>query len=315
MTEKSKIFVDGNCVVCSWEISHYKRKAPDLFDLVDISSKEFDAKAYGLTPEAVNVDMHVLTPSGELKIGVDAFAHIWSRIQGLKIFSHLIQAPIVYPVSKLGYKIFTLIRPYLPKKNSLLLAFLLVYSQTVMAIEEPKFIVESKTDTYEIRKYEPVLVAETIVQSDFENAGNQSFRILADYIFGYNQSQTKISMTAPVSQKQESQKIAMTAPVSQQKSTNGFVVQFTMPSEFTIETLPKPVDPRVTIKKLPAKRVAVLRYSGRWTESNYNEHLTEFNETLRKNNLKTVGEPILNRYDPPFMPWFLRRNEIWIELK
>ncbi len=114
---KTKIFVDGNCIVCDWEISHYKRIAPELFDLVDISDPAFDAKAFGLTPAAVNSDMHVLTPEGQVKVGVDAFAHIWSKIPKFKRAEQLILLPGVYCMAKVGYKIFTKVRPFLPKKK------------------------------------------------------------------------------------------------------------------------------------------------------------------------------------------------------
>lgn len=103
-------------MVCSWEISHYKRIAPELFELVDISDPSFDAAQFGLNAQSVNVDMHVLTPDGELKVGVDAFAHIWSRIPKLNFADKLIRLPIVYPLAKIGYKLFTVVRPYLPKK-------------------------------------------------------------------------------------------------------------------------------------------------------------------------------------------------------
>ena len=114
---KSKILFDGNCIVCDFEISHYRRVAPDLFEMVDISSPQFQASHYNLTKEAVDKDMHVLTPDGDLRIGVDAFAHIWSRIPRYQVFSRWIQAPGIYPVAKLGYKVFTVVRPYLPKKK------------------------------------------------------------------------------------------------------------------------------------------------------------------------------------------------------
>jgi len=117
MDNKTKIFVDGNCLVCDWEISHYKRIAPELFDLVDISDSDFKASSFGLSLKAVNKDMHVLTPEGELKIGVDAFAHIWSRIPRLQPAEKLISLPVINPMAKFGYKIFTIIRPYLPKKK------------------------------------------------------------------------------------------------------------------------------------------------------------------------------------------------------
>lgn len=114
---KSKILVDGNCIICDWEISHYKKIAPDLFEIVDISHPDFDAKTYGLTPEAVNINMHVLTPEGEIKVGVMAFAHIWSRIDKFNWAARLIQLPIINPSAQLFYKVFTIIRPYLPKKK------------------------------------------------------------------------------------------------------------------------------------------------------------------------------------------------------
>lgn len=187
-------------------------------------------------------------------------------------------------------------------------------SGVAMAIEEPKFSVETKTEHYEIRKYETVLVAETKVESEFESAGNQAFRILADYIFGNNKSKTKISMTAPVSQQAVSEKIAMTAPVSQIKSGTGYLVQFTMPNKFTKETLPEPNDARVNIREIPVRRVAAFEYSGSWSEERYNEKLKQFLENLKQDGVVTTGNPELARYNSPWTLWFLRRNEILIEV-
>jgi hypothetical protein len=184
-----------------------------------------------------------------------------------------------------------------------------------MAIEEPDFSVKSKAANYEIRSYGPVLVAETNVEADFENAGNQSFRILANYIFGANQAKTKIAMTAPVTQESKSEKIEMTAPVTQSKGSAGFVVQFTMPKKYTMETIPRPNDSRVSLRQLPAREVAVYTYSGSWSESRYNKMLAAFKEELKSDGVVTAGEPVLARYNSPFQLWFLRRNEIWIEVK
>jgi predicted DCC family thiol-disulfide oxidoreductase YuxK len=117
MNPKTKVFVDGNCIVCDWEIAHYKRMAPELFEIVDISAPDFNAADFSLTAEAVNKNMHVLTPEGDLKIGVEAFAHIWSRIEKYKLAAKLIKAPLINPLAKLGYKAFASLRPYLPKKN------------------------------------------------------------------------------------------------------------------------------------------------------------------------------------------------------
>ena len=193
--------------------------------------------------------------------------------------------------------------------------FVLLFMGVVMAIEEPDYTVESKTANYEIRKYGPVVVAETEIQSDFENAGNQAFRILAGYIFGANKSKTKIEMTAPVSQAAKSEKIDMTAPVTQVKAATGFIVQFTMPKKFTLDTLPVPNDSRVHLREMPARQVAVFSYSGSWSESRYLDKLATFKEELAKNKVEPIGEPVLARYNSPFQLWFLRRNEIWLEVK
>ncbi len=179
-----------------------------------------------------------------------------------------------------------------------------------MAIEEPAYTVISKTSKYEVRKYGPLIVAQTTVTTDFENAGNQAFRILAAYIFGANHSKTKIAMTAPVNQ----EKIKMTAPVTQSQEQSGFLVQFTMPKDYTLETLPTPNDSRVVLKEMPAKKVAVFLYSGSWSEARYQAKLNEFKEALKNDSVPTTGEPVLARFNSPFQLWFLRRNEIWIEI-
>lgn len=195
------------------------------------------------------------------------------------------------------------------------MAFILLFSGVVMAIEEPQYTVESKSQHYEIRKYGPVIVAETKIESDFENAGNQAFKILAGYIFGANQSKTKIAMTAPVKQKALSEKIEMTAPVTQAKGVSGFVVQFTMPQKYSLDTLPVPDDSRVQLRQLSARKVAVFTYSGSWSESRYLEKLSDFNLELKSDKVEIFGEPMLARYNSPFQLWFLRHNEIWLEVK
>lgn len=183
----------------------------------------------------------------------------------------------------------------------------------VMAIEEPKYTVETQKDLYEIRNYTETLVAETVIDASFDKAGNQAFKILADYIFGNNTSQTKIEMTAPVSQV-KSEKIEMTAPVNLSKAEKGFLVQFTMPAKFNMQTIPQPNDKRVQIRSIPKRKVAVFRYSGSWSEQRYKEKLAQFMSALQKDNIKTIGEPIFARFNSPFQLWFLRRNEIWLEV-
>ena len=187
-------------------------------------------------------------------------------------------------------------------------------SPMASAIEEPKYTVVREYDGFEIREYAPYLVAEVTVPGPAEEAGNQGFRILAAYIFGKNRGERKISMTAPVAQAPAPSRIEMTAPVTQAAASDGYVVQFSMPSEYTLETLPEPLDPQVKLKEVSGGRVAVIRYSGTWTERNYKEHLEKLQRGVEAAGLRTTGSPIYSRYNAPFVPWFMRRNEIWLKL-
>lgn len=114
---KTKIFVDGNCIVCDTEISHYKKMAPELFEIVDISRPDFNAAEFGFTAEDVNLKMHLLTPDHQVKTGVDAFAYIWSQMDYYKWASKVIQLPGVNQLAKIGYRIFAANRHLLPKRN------------------------------------------------------------------------------------------------------------------------------------------------------------------------------------------------------
>jgi SOUL heme-binding protein len=182
------------------------------------------------------------------------------------------------------------------------------------AVEEPKYTVVRQYDGFEIREYAPYLVAEVVVPGPSEEAGNQGFRILAGYIFGKNKGERKIAMTAPVAQTPAPTKIEMTAPVSQAATNGGYVVQFSMPGEYTLETLPEPLDPQVKLKEVTGGRFAVIRYSGTWSERNYTEHLEKLERGIEAAGLHTTGRPIYSRYNAPFVPWFMRRNEIWLKL-
>jgi hypothetical protein len=186
-----------------------------------------------------------------------------------------------------------------------------------MAIEKPQYRVVQVLQGIEVREYPPYLVAETEVSGSREEAGNAGFRRLAGYIFGKNRGEKKIAMTAPVAQ-QEGARIAMTAPVSQQerldRGASTWVIQFMMPSEYARDTLPEPLDPAVRFREVPARRVVALRYSGTWSEERYLEKLAELRARMEKEGFRAVGEPVWARYDPPFMPWFLRTNEILVEI-
>ena len=208
---------------------------------------------------------------------------------------------------------FPILRGNSPAQPRTVAAFLLLLIPClVMAIEEPKHKVATKDGDIEIRIYESYIVAETVVDtSDFDEASNEGFRRLAGYIFGGNKVQQKIAMTSPVTTEQ-SQKIAMTAPVEMVRDGTSLKMTFMMPSEFTIESLPIPNDSRVTLRRVPERMLATIRFSGRWTEDNFREHTNELMAWIQKQGLKTSGPPVVARYNPPFVPSFFRRNEILI---
>ena len=185
-----------------------------------------------------------------------------------------------------------------------------------MATEQPSYRVVRKFDDFEIREYAAYVVAETEVSGTRESAGNSGFRILASYIFGKNRGERKIAMTAPVTQA-EGKKMAMTAPVTQAPSGEDgarWLIQFMMPTQYSLETLPEPLDSAIHFRLVQSRRVAALAYSGTWSEARYLERLAKLHEAMRREGLEPRGEPVWARYDPPWIPWFLRRNEILIDV-
>jgi len=181
-----------------------------------------------------------------------------------------------------------------------------------MAIEEAKYKVLEKDTKFEIRDYSPHILAEIIVEGDLEEAGNKAFNRLFRYISGDNRSHKKVAMTAPVSQQPMGEKIKMTAPVGQRRVREKWAVSFIMPASYTLKTLPEPEDPNITLRQVPAQRMAAVRYSGFWIEKRYLRYKLELDSWIHNRNLTIVGDPIWARYNPPFTPWFLRRNEILI---
>ncbi len=184
-----------------------------------------------------------------------------------------------------------------------------------MAIEEPEYRVIEQADDYELRQYEPYIVAQTLVEGEFSEVGNEGFRRLAGYIFGKNRKEASIDMTAPVNQEPSSEKIAMTAPVSQEAEDGKWRITFTMPAAYTLETLPEPLDDRVKLKEEPGRLIAAIRYSGTWSQARYEEKEAKLKSIVEKRGLKAVGEPIFARYNSPFSLWFLRRNEVLIPVE
>jgi hypothetical protein len=186
------------------------------------------------------------------------------------------------------------------------------------AVEEPDYEVVKSLNGVELRLYAPYVVAEVVLDTSAEAAGNQAFPILAGYIFGKNKGEKKFAMTAPVTQTAapaRPDRLAMTAPVTQAAVAGGIQVQFVLPKGVTLATAPEPIDPRVRLREVAASTWAVIRYSGSWSQSNYLEHLAELKAALETAGVVTQGEPVLARYNAPFTPWFMRRNEIWLALR
>jgi len=186
-----------------------------------------------------------------------------------------------------------------------------------MAYESPSYSVVEKVGGVELRIYEAYLVAEVSVEGDLESAGNRGFRVLAGYIFGANKGSSRPAMTGAVTQESapKETKIQMTSPVTQQHDAGDFLVQFMMPSDFTLETLPVPDDDRIALKEVPARQLAAIRYSGRWSKRNYQANLERLCDEFYEAGLRPTGEPVWARYDPPFKLWFVRRNEILTEFE
>jgi hypothetical protein len=187
--------------------------------------------------------------------------------------------------------------------------------KSVMAIEVAKYNLSKKEDRFEVRDYEPHILAEIIVEGDIEQAGNNAFNRLFRYISGENRSRDKIEMTAPVTQEPRGEKIKMTAPVGLQPAEGRWAVSFMMPTSYTLETLPVPDDPGIILRKVPARRIAAVRYSGFWSEKNYLHYKKMLKAWILKEDLIITGDPIWARYNSPFTLWFLRRNEILIPVE
>ncbi|NQV29932.1 MAG: heme-binding protein [Candidatus Marinimicrobia bacterium] len=181
-----------------------------------------------------------------------------------------------------------------------------------MAIEEANYKILRKDGPFELRRYDPYLLAETIISGEMEEASSKAFRRLFNYISGSNHSKSKVAMTAPVSLETAGEKISMTTPVSQERMDDAWAISFMMPASYTESTIPVPDDSRVRIRVVPAKEMAIIRYSGRWTSSRYEKHKQELELWISSQGLTIAGEAIWARFNAPFTPWFMRRNEVQI---
>ena len=201
----------------------------------------------------------------------------------------------------------------------------LFWTNSLMAIEEPKFDSLLKEDNLEVRRYAPQIIAETFVDGDMDSASSRGFRLIADYIFGNNEK-AGIAMTVPVVVEPAagSEKIAMTVPVSIEPQTEQegamagakrWRIHFVMPSQYSMATLPKPVNSLVGLREIPAKSFAAITYTGFNSESSAQAKTDELARWMKSKNLEAVGKPKLARYNPPWTLPFMRRNEILLEIR
>lgn len=213
----------------------------------------------------------------------------------------------------------------------LLVGWFLYSWLSVRNIEEPKYTVVSKATGYEIREYASYIIAETTVSDakDRNDAARRSFPIIAGYIFGNNTKKDKIVMTVPVNTKESTseniamtvpvntEKIAMTAPVNTQEETSAgaYKISFVMPSKYTLDTLPEPNDKRVVLREVPARKVAVRRFSWTTSESAFKKHEAELLNALERDGVETVGVVNVARYNTPWTIPFMLRSEVQIEVR
>lgn len=183
-----------------------------------------------------------------------------------------------------------------------------------MTEQQPYTVLRSEPG-FELRRYPAHMVAEVTVRAGFDDAGNRAFRYLFGYITGENRSRSTLAMTSPVVQKPASEELAMTAPVVQRTADAGsYVIAFVLPESITAETAPEPVRPEVRVRLVPEGLSAATRYSGRWTEASYQKHCADLLAEVAAAGMTPIGEPRFARFDPPYKPWFLRRNEVLIDV-
>jgi hypothetical protein len=193
-------------------------------------------------------------------------------------------------------------------------SFSLIGSPIAMATEEPSYRVVEQSEPFEIRQYSPLIVAQVEVPGDLSEASSAGFRLIANYIFGNNIAVREggVNMAEPVPEK-----IAMTVPViaegkGDQKT---WLIQFVMPKQYTMDTLPKPNNPQVKLLPIGSQKLAVIRFTGFVSDDKVQEKTAELLTWIKSRNELPLGNPRLARYNPPWsIPW-MRRNEILIPIQ
>ena len=184
-----------------------------------------------------------------------------------------------------------------------------------LAYEEPAYRLIKTYPAFELRQYDAYVVAETQVAGAFDDVGSQAFSRLFRYISADKRPQGKISMTTPVIQQpiaaDENPGDDGSAPAD---TGTSYRFAFVMPAEYALDDLPKPDNLTIQLSSIPARLMAARRYSGTWSEERYRKNQQQLLEAVQAAGLKTLGTPIFARYNAPFSLWFLRRNEVLIEV-
>jgi len=186
-----------------------------------------------------------------------------------------------------------------------------------MATEEPEFKLISQEGEFQIREYDPKIIAQVEVEGDFDEASSRGFKLLADYIFGNNLldgESKKISMTTPVEMSPMADNLLMTSSILDDKVNNKWSINFVMPQEFSLDTLPKPNNTQVNIIEVPKEKYAVIVFSGLVRESSYAEKAELLSNYLEENSFKQQGAIKIARYNPPWTLPFFRRNELMVRI-
>lgn len=166
--------------------------------------------------------------------------------------------------------------------------------------EQQLYSVVETTDDFELRRYEPCVLAEVEMPGEPGSGLTSAFRMLVSYIGGRNAG---------------GERIAMTAPVLEQPTGTASLVAFVMPAGLELASMPSPTDPSVRMRAVGQELVAAQRFSGRWSPAGFSRRARELVNRVQEAGLIPVGPPRYARYDPPWTPWFLRRNEVLLPVR
>ena len=181
--------------------------------------------------------------------------------------------------------------------------------------KEPNYKILDKEEYFEVREYSEMLVAQTTTAGTYKESSGQNFKRLAGYIFGNNAINENIPMTTPVLQQKKSEKMAMTVPVYQQQEASSWTMTFILPSKYTLETVPTPLDKKIYVKVLSNVKVATLQFNGSMNEGNIKQHTQKLKNWVKDKNYSVMATAYSASYDPPWTLPMLRRNEIHLPIE